>query len=53
MGIHACIQAALGSVWKLSAGIHNEHLPYAHATPGMKRESAKRMTDFIRSVRGA
>lgn len=26
---------------------------YAHATPGMKRESAKRMTEFIRSVRGA
>ena len=26
---------------------------YAHATPGMKRESAKRMTAFIRSVRGA
>lgn len=26
---------------------------YAHATPGMKRESAKRMTKFIRSVRGA
>lgn len=23
---------------------------YAHATPGMKRESAKRMTEFIRSV---
>ena len=26
---------------------------YAHATPGMKRESAKRMTKFIRSVQGA
>ena len=26
---------------------------YAHATPGMKRESAKRMTAFIRSVQGA
>lgn len=26
---------------------------YAHATPGMKRESAKRMTDFIRTVQGA
>ena len=26
---------------------------YAHATPGMKRESAKRMTEFIRSVQGA
>lgn len=26
---------------------------YAHAIPGMKRESAKRMTAFIRSVRGA
>lgn len=25
---------------------------YAHATPGMKRESAKRMTAFIRSVQG-
>lgn len=25
---------------------------YAHATPGMKRESAKRMTEFIRSVQG-
>ena len=26
---------------------------YAHATPGMKRESAKRMTEFIRTVQGA
>lgn len=26
---------------------------YAHATPGMKRESAKRMTAFIRSVQGS
>lgn len=26
---------------------------YAHATPGMKRESAKRMTEFIHSVQGA
>lgn len=26
---------------------------YAHATPGMKRESAKRMTAFIRTVQGA
>lgn len=26
---------------------------YAHATPGMKKESAKRMTEFIRSVQGA
>ena len=26
---------------------------YAHATPGMKRESAKRMTDFIRTVQRA
>lgn len=25
---------------------------YAHATPGMKRESAKRMTDFIRTMQG-
>lgn len=25
---------------------------YAHATPGMKKESAKRMTEFIRSVQG-
>ena len=25
---------------------------YAHATPGMRRESAKRMTAFIRSVQG-
>lgn len=26
---------------------------YAHATPGMKKESARRMTEFIRSVQGA
>lgn len=26
---------------------------YAHATPGMKKESAKRMTEFILSVQGA
>lgn len=26
---------------------------YAHATHGMKRESAKRMTDFIRTVQGS